>query len=61
MKHIRYFTDGINEYEALDPQVKRNLSFVDYFHLKEKYKGVELHLEEGNHIRVGITIDWQGR
>jgi len=37
-KLIRSFTDGVDEYEALDPRVKRILTFADYCNLKEKYR-----------------------
>lgn len=39
-KLIRSFTYGVDEYEALDPRVEGILTFVDYCHLKEKYRVV---------------------
>lgn len=57
---IRSFTDGVDEYQALDPRFRRILTFVDYFHLKEKYiPGVGLLLEVDNIIRFGIIKGWQ--
>lgn len=35
---MRFFADGIDEYDTLDPWVKRVLSFGDFCHLKEKHK-----------------------
>lgn len=49
MELIRSFTDGINEYEALDPKIRMTLPFGDYCHLKEKYRGFGTSPQGGKH------------